>query len=219
MIIICYPLVIMGAMAAASAAAQIAAQQQAQAQGAAAEDAQRIESENAIEINRRRATGDYLTQTRLEETARMQEEESLAEKSSDVFRQANKTKGTGAASAAERGIAGRTVDQIAQEYDFAANLETGRLRENQKLANAQHNENIAANGTEYTNRVTSIQPYNMQPQKPVDYFGPVFGAASQLVQTDVNLTRSSPTATTGTRWLGETFSKTFGTTQPGTGGK
>lgn len=147
------------------------------------EEARRIEQQNAIDENRRRATHDYLTNTRLERLQQQQEVESVAQKTFDIGRESDRSVATSIASAAERGIAGRTVDQIASDFDFMANEETGRLNENQRRANLQHDENLRAAGTEWQNRVTSIKPYIKQPAKPIDFFGPIFKAGSEALQT------------------------------------
>lgn len=178
----CEPVTIsMGVMAAAGAAASIAGQQQAKKTHNKNEEARRLAQEDVIAENRRRTTEDYLTQTRLEMDQQSQEEAAVALKSNDVQRQTQRTIATGTASAAERGVAGRTVDQIASDFDFMSNEETGRLKENQKLANQQHQENIRGYGTQYSNRIADVKTYIPQPAKPVDYFSPIFGAVSQTV--------------------------------------
>jgi hypothetical protein len=196
----------MGTMAAGSAAMSIAGQFQAAGAHNSSEEARRIANQNAMDENRRRATHDYLTQTRLEREQQAQEVASVAQKSFDVRREATRSVGTALASAAERGVAGRTVDMIAADFDFMADEETGRLRANQKLANRQHDENIRASGTEWQNRVTSIQPYQKTPAKPIDFFGPVFQAGAQTLQTGVSTgafkgltapTSPAPTSTPG----------------------
>ncbi|MDR4470385.1 MAG: hypothetical protein MRJ68_19160 [Nitrospira sp.] len=149
----------------------------------AQEEARRIEQQNAIDENRRRATHDYLTNTRLERLQQQQEVESVAQKTFDIGRESDRSVATSLASAAERGVAGRTVDQIASDFEFMASEETGRLLLNQKRANQQHSENVRAAGTEWQNRVTSIKPYIKQPAKPIDFFGPIFKAGSEALQT------------------------------------
>ncbi len=175
----------MGAMAFAGAGMNIYGQFQARDQHNKVEEFRRLEQENVIEENRRRATHDYLTQTRIEQTQQQQEVESVAQKSVDIQQQASRSIATGMASAAERGVAGRTVDQIAQDFDFMANEETGRLRENQKLANMQHGENIRSYGTEYSNRIAAVKPYIKTPAKQIDWFGPIFQAGAQTLSTGV----------------------------------
>lgn len=180
----CEPVTLaMAGMGAAQAGMNIYGQFQARDQHNTVEEFRRLEQENVIEENRRRSTHDYITTTRLEREMQSQEEESLAQKVVDIHRQADSSIATGMASAAERGIAGRTVDQIAADFDFMANEETGRLRENQKLANMQHGENIRSYGTEYSNRIAAVKPYIKTPAKQIDFFGPLFQAGAQTLST------------------------------------
>lgn len=182
----CTPVMgLMAGLSAVQAGAGIYGQFQAQKQFNATEEMRRQQQEIAIEENRRRATYDYLNNVRLEQTQQSQEEASVAQKSMDVGRQATLNIATANASAAERGVAGRSVDQIAQDFDFMSNEETGRLQLNQKVANQQHQENIRSAGNEYSNRVASIKPYVKTPAKPIDFFGPVFQAGAQTINTGV----------------------------------
>ncbi len=178
----CEPVTLgLAAMGAASAGMNIYGQFQARDTYNSVEEYRRIEQENAIEENRRRATQDYLTNVRLEQEQQQQEYESVAQKSVDIQAQATRSVATGMASAAERGVAGRTVEMIAQDFDFMANEETGRLRENQRMADRQRSENIRGMGTEWQNRVTSIKPYVKTPAKQIDFFGPIFKAGVQTL--------------------------------------
>lgn len=197
----CAPMLMMGAMSAAQAGAGIYGQFQANKQHNAVEEMRRQQQEIAIEENRRRATSDYLNSTRLEQTQQHQEEQSVVVKSMDVAREAERSIATAEASAAERGVAGRTVDQIAADFEFMANEETGRLKQNQKIANQQHAENIRSLGNEYSNRVASVKPYIKQPAKPIDFFGPIFQAGAQTLATDVTLSKASRSAKTFTNWV------------------
>lgn len=182
----CAPaMLMMGALSAAQAGTSIYGQFQARKQHNAVEEMKRQHQEIAIEENRRRATDDYLNSVRLEQTQQHQEEQSVAVKSLDVAREATRTIATATASAAERGVAGRSVDQIAADFEFAANEETGRLKQNQKISNQQHSENIRSLGTEFTGRVSAMKPYIKQPAKPIDFFGPVFQAGAQTLNTGV----------------------------------
>lgn len=182
----CSPMMLgMGALSAASAGANIYGQFQSNKQHNAVEESRRQQQETAIEENRRRATNDYLNSVRLEQTQQHQEEQSVAVKSMDVTREATRTIAVGEASAAERNVSGRTVDQIASDFEFAANEETGRLKQNQKISNQQHTENIRSLGTEFSGRVTAVKPYIKQPAKPLDLFGPVFQAGAQTLNTGV----------------------------------
>lgn len=184
----CEPFTIAAAtMGVASAGMNIAGQFQAQGQHNATEEYRRIEQENVIEENRRRATHDYLTNVRLEQTQQQQEEEAVAQKGFDIEQQAKRSVATGMASAAERGVAGRTVDQIAADFDFMANEETGRLKYNQKLAEQQHFENVGIFGTEYKNRIAAVKPYVKTPAKQIDFFGPIFQAGVQTLNTGASV--------------------------------
>jgi len=101
----------------------------------------------------------------------------------DVSRQADAATGTAIASAAERGVAGRSVDQVVSDYQYQENLEIGRLRQNQDMRNVQHSENIAGYQDEFTQRVSAVKPYMPRPQAPVDYFGPIFGIGKDAAST------------------------------------
>jgi len=188
-------------MAVAGAATNVMGQIQAKKTGEMVEEARRIEQENMITETRRRATSDYLNQTRMEQDQQNQEEAAVAVKSRDVVRETTRSIATGDASAAERGVAGRTVDQIASDFDFMSNEETGRLKENQKLANTHHDEAKRGYATQFSQRVADARPYIKQPQKPIDYFGPVFGAGSQVAAADVSISQANPNANTITNML------------------
>ncbi len=122
----------MAAMGVAQAGMNIYGQFQARDVHNQTEEYRRLEQENTIEENRRRTTHDYITNVRLEQQQQDQEKASLAQKVVDVQMQADRSIATGMASAAERGVAGRTVDQIVADFDFLANEESGRLKENQE---------------------------------------------------------------------------------------
>lgn len=172
-----------GGMAAGQAGMDIYGQFQAQKTHNVNEEAKRMQQETVIEENRRRATKDYLTSVRLEQQQQTQEQDAVVQKSFDVKQQSNIAAATGIASAAERGVAGRTVDQIAQDFDTMANEETGRLKANQQVSNQQHGENISSFGNEYYNRVSAVKPYIKQSAAPIDFFGPIFKAGAQTLNT------------------------------------
>ena len=181
-VLTCEPVTIsMGVMAAASAAMAIKGQSDARKVAKGTEEARRIEQENVITENRRRATDDYLNSTRLEADQQSQEEAAVALKSSDVMRETRRSVATGNASAAERGVAGRTINDIAADFDFMSNEETGRLKQNQALANQQHQESVRGYKTQFSNRVADVKPYVPKSIAPVDYFGPIFQAGSQTL--------------------------------------
>jgi len=165
-----------GVAAVGAATTTIIAQNNARQTAKGTENLRAHEQDNAIIENRRRATQDFMTQVRLENTQQTQEQEVVAEKSIGVRTDARKAKGTALASAAERGVAGNAVDAVLSDYIFQQNQEITKLRINQHQQDVQHGENIAAFGTSYSNRIADVKPYVPQNIAPVDYFGPVFGA-------------------------------------------
>lgn len=182
----CEPVTIsMGVMAAVGAGLSIAGQSQQQSTAKEMERRKQAAQADLIQENRRRATKDYLQQVSGEQLQQRQETEAVAEKSFDIARQARQTTATGMASAAERGVTGRTIQQIAADYDTQADWETGRIKENQKFANIQHARKIQGYGDQFDYRQSAVKPYTPQAVAPVDYFGPIFGAAAQTVSTGV----------------------------------
>jgi len=163
----------------------------------ATEEARRIEQENMIMETRRRATGDYLDQTRMEREQQAQEEAAVALKGADIAKETRRSVATGTASAAERGVAGRSIDQINADYEFMANEEVGRIKANQAMANRQHAEVIRGMGTQFENRVADVRPYVKKAVAPVDYFGPAFQAVGQLGQLKMGLDAQSAIAAKG----------------------
>ncbi len=169
---------VMGSMAANKNAKQV-------------EEARRIEQENMITETRRRATSDYLDQTRMEREQQAQEEAAVALKGQDVAKETNRSIATGTASAAERGVAGRSIDQINADYEFMANEEVGRLKMNQAAANRQHDEAARGYGTQFENRVADVRPYVKKAVAPVDYFSPVFSTLGQLGDLSMRVEREN----------------------------
>ncbi len=147
------------------------------------EEARRIARDQQITENRRRATDDYLNQVRTEQLAQTQENAAVAQKSIDITHQRDNTVGTAVASAAERGVDGRTVDQIVQDYHFQSDTEAGRLRINQQGRDNQHFQNIQNYDRQYYNRITGTPTYAQQPVAPVDYFGPILALGGNLAKT------------------------------------
>ncbi len=166
----------------------------------AAEKRKRIAQEAAMAENRRRATYDYLRSVRLEQLQKSQEMESVAEKKADVTGQTREAVGTANASAAERGVGGRSLEAIIDDYHYQNTLETGRLSISQSQKNLQHGEVISAAKETAANRISDMKPYVEQPVAPVDYFGPVFGLAGNLgklaMASSHKQAPSSPTTTT-----------------------
>lgn len=173
----------MAAVSAGAAVTQIMGAQQAQATGEAEETARKIAQDGLIEENKRRSTEDYLTKVKLEQRAQMEEHEAVAMKGFDIKQQMIKSVGTATASAAERGVEGSTVDSIVSDFEFQANAEAGRIYQSQRNTDAQHTQNLEAARLERHYNNESMQPYIKKQQKPVDYFGPIFGAAAQTLGT------------------------------------
>jgi hypothetical protein len=144
------------------------------------EAAKKNATDDQIMENRRRATHDYLRDVRLENLQATQETEAMNEKANDAAHVTADAKGTAVASAAERGVAGNSLDSILNDFDFQQNQEVGRLRVNQAMKDQQHQENIAASGDEFSARASAIQPYIPRIQPPVDYFTPIFGLGAGL---------------------------------------
>jgi hypothetical protein len=145
-----------------------------------AEEAKRIEQDRVIAETRKRATQDYLTQVRLDQLQRTQEETAISEKAGDIVRQRDLTVSTAVSSAAERGVDGRSLDQILESYHFEASQETGRLYINQAMKNQQHGENQNQYLDQYGQRFNSQKAYQKKPIAPVDYFSPIFGAVGDM---------------------------------------
>lgn len=162
------------------AAMGIIGSQQANKAAKATEENRRIAQEYAISENRKRATADYLNAIRMETVQAAQEHESVAERSTDITRQRDNTVGTAAASAAERGVDGRSLDQVIASYHMEADTEIGRLKANQRMKDRAHGESIVAADRGYYNRITGMQSYAPKQVKPVDYFSPIFGAVGDL---------------------------------------
>lgn len=173
----CEPATLTGAslvIAAAGAGTSIAGQgqqrsaaQQVEEQKAAAVNAQIIE-------NRRRATADYIAQVQDEQLQRAQEEQALVEKELDLARHERDANSKAVVAASESGVTGQSLAAIQQDYRLQTDQAAARLGVNQDMANYQHKRNIDAMGVVYQNRATSVQPYQKQQVKPVDYFGPIF---------------------------------------------
>lgn len=144
------------------------------------EAAQKNAVDDQIIENRARATKDYLRDVRLEQLQSEQENQAVQEKAGGFARNTLEAKGTAVASAAERGVSGRSLDIILADFDFQQNQEVGRLRINQQMKDQQHKENAGGYGDQFTARVTAVKPYIPRTQPPVDYFTPIFGLAGGL---------------------------------------
>jgi len=171
-----------GTMAAGGAAMNIIGQNTTRQMNKGYENQKKNAQDDLIIENRRRATHDYLRQVRLEQSQQVQETQSLVEQSQDVARQTSGAGGQAKASAAERGVAGNSLEMIINDYEFQQNQEVGRLRINQEMKNKQHTENIGGFNDQFDQRIAAVKPYVPRTQPPVDYFGPIFGAVGTTVQ-------------------------------------
>ena len=178
----CEPVSIaMGTMAVAGATTNIIGQNTTRQMNKGYENQKKNAQDDLIIENRKRATSDYLRQVRLEQLQTTQEEQSLVEEKGDVAKQTAAATGQSKASAAERGVAGNSVEAIVADYEFQQNQEVGRLRMNQDAKNAQHTENVAGYNDQFDQRIAAVKPYVPRVQPPVDYFGPIFGAGSSIM--------------------------------------
>ena len=167
-----------GGLAASGAATSIIGQNTTRQLNKGTENQKRIAQDDLIIENQRRATKDYLRQVRLEQLQETQEGQAVAEQGQDIRKQRLDAEGQARASAAERGVAGNSLETIVGDYEFQQDQETGRLRANQEMKNVQHGENIEGFKDQFDQRVTAVKPYVPRTQAPVDYFGPIFGALS-----------------------------------------
>ncbi len=160
--------------------------QRAQNEAASQVEQQKSEAVNEqIQENRRRATADYLAKVQDEMLQEYQEKQRLAEQELDISRKGRAAGASANVAAAESGVSGQSLAAIHADYAFQQEQAKGRLGITQDWANYAHKRQIDAYGVEWNNRATSIQPYQKQPVKPVDYFGPVFGAIGQSLNTGV----------------------------------
>jgi hypothetical protein len=173
-------------MAAGGAAMNIIGQNTTRQMNKGYENQKKNAQDDLIIENRRRATHDYLRQVRLEQLQQTQETQSLSEQGQDVSKQASGATGQARSDAAERGVAGNSVEMIVNDYEFQQNQEVGRLRQNQEMKNAQHTENTAGYKDQFDQRIASVKPYIPRVQPPVDYFGPVFGAIGSTMSAGSN---------------------------------
>lgn len=179
--------IVAGSMMAAGAVSSIAAQQNARQVEKGNENAKKNAQDDLIIENRKRATHDYLRDVRLENLQSTQETEALTEHANDAAHTTADAKGEAVASAAERGVAGNSLDQVLNDFDFQQNQEVGRLRVNQAMKDQQHQEQIGAYGDQFSARAAAVQPYIPRIQPPVDYFTPIFGLGAGLAGATKNL--------------------------------
>ena len=167
--LLCEPMtIIAGTAMAAGAASSIVSANNARQTAKGTENAKKNAQDDLILENQRRATHDYLREVRLENLQATQETEALTEKANDAAHVTSDAKSTAIASAAERGVAGNSLDQIINDFNFQQNQEVGRLRVNQSMKDQQHRENIAGYGDQFSARASAEQPYIPRAQPPVD---------------------------------------------------
>jgi hypothetical protein len=165
------------AIAGASAGTSIMGQR-AQSEAASQVEDQRAQAvEDQQTETRKRATADYLAMIQDIQLQQSQERQALAEQEMDLSRKERSAVSQAVVASSESGVVGQSLEAIKADYRYQQDLIAGRLGLNQKNADYQHTRDIQAAGVTYNNRVTGIQPYQKQPVKPVDYFGPIFGVA------------------------------------------
>ncbi|MCW5797205.1 MAG: hypothetical protein KIT40_01785 [Nitrospira sp.] len=166
-------------VAAMGAGASIYGQQQQHEAAQAVEDQKAAAVDEQIVETRKRATADFLAKVQDEQLAQAQEQQALAEKENDLAKAERSGRATATVAAAESGVAGQTLADIQNDYRLQMDQAAVRLGVNQENQDYQHKRNIEAFTTEYYNRANAVKPYQKAPVKPVDYFGPIFSAASQ----------------------------------------
>ncbi|MBS0169421.1 MAG: hypothetical protein JSR62_03635 [Nitrospira sp.] len=164
-------------MAAAGAGASLYGQSQ-QHEAAEQVEQQKADAVNEqITTNRKRATEDYLQTVEDEMLQQAQEKQALAVKEQDLYKAERAGASSAKVAAAESGVVGQYLEAIQADYRRQTDEAAMRLGVNQGNADYQHTRNIEAATTIYNNRSTSVMPYQKNPVKPVDWFGPIFGVA------------------------------------------
>ncbi|ULA59505.1 MAG: hypothetical protein LZF60_140044 [Nitrospira sp.] len=172
-------------VAAMGAGASIYGQHQ-QNEAASQVEQQRAEAvDEQIHENRKRATADYLQKVEDEILADSQEKQALAEKQHDLDRNERAAGATAKVTAAESGVAGQTLADIQQDYRYQVEQTKARLGLNQENSSYQHSRMIDAYRTEYENRANAVKPYQKNPVKPTDWFGPLFSVAQAGLNTGI----------------------------------
>lgn len=177
----CEPLTLAAAstgIAAMGAGASIYGQTQQNSAASQVEQQKEDAVNDQIAETRTRATSDFLAKVQDEMLQQSQEQQALAEKENDLAKAERAGVSTSTVSAAESGVAGQSLAAIQNDYRLQMDEAAARLGVNQKNADYAHTRMIEAYRTEYNNRANSIKPYQKNPVKPVDYFGPIFNVAS-----------------------------------------
>lgn len=170
-------------IAGAGAGASIAGQTERQKAARTVEQQKQDAVAKQIETNRVRATEDYIASVTDERTQQDQEHQALTEQELDIAKKGRDATSQARVAAAESGVAGQSLAIIEQDYQMQMEVAKGRLKTNQQWADANHERRIDAYGRQYTNRVSSVQPYAQQAVPVVDYFGPIFGIAQTGLDT------------------------------------
>jgi len=199
--------------AAASAAMSIQGQQNARKMAIDQEEQKRQAQEVAITEERSRATKDYLRQLRQEGEQARQEALNARSETIEVDRQADQVESSAIASAAERGVDGRSLSIILNDYAFQENREVGILKENLRTKNQQHTENITGYQDQFDQRVTQMKSYVPRPQAPVDYFGPILGAVGTISSGAMSSGLLKPGASGNLNNIGNTTTQQTSATQ------
>lgn len=142
--------------------------------------------QDQIAENQKRATADYLAQVSDENLKMTQEHQSNAEQFNDNTKTQRRGDADAEVAAAEGNVAGHNLDAIHNDYQMQTDFVNGRIATNQQWADYQHTRNDQGYANAYYNRATSIQPYQKAVQPPVDYFGPIFGAAGNTTRTGLD---------------------------------
>lgn len=125
--------------------------------------------------NRSMATNAFLHQLQAENMMRSQEEQAMAEKGHDLSIARMQAQGTAKAAAADSGVGGASLDALLDDFNRQESMMLGRLDLNQQFSEQARTSRVAGYGHTFTQRVTSIQPFNPSPVANVDYLSPILG--------------------------------------------
>ncbi len=184
----CLPVV--AAVAAAGAVSNIIGQNTSRQLAKGVENQKRLAVEEQIAANQKRATSDYVQSVSDENLKMTQEHQSNAEKFNDNATKQRAGDADANVAAAEGNVAGHNLDAVHSDYQMQTDKANGRISTGQQWADYQHTRNDQGYAKTYENRATSIQPYQQHIQAPVDYFGPIFGAAGNVAAASTNKSSS-----------------------------
>lgn len=172
-----------GVAATGGAVTNIIGQNDARQLAKGTQNQQALAVQEQIASNDQRATADYLQSVSDENAKMTQEHQANAEQFNDNAKAQRAGDADANVAAAEGNVAGHNLDEIHNDYQMQTDFANGRIATNQQWADYQHTRNDQGYANTLVNRENSIQPYQMQVQNPVDYFGPVFSAAGQISNT------------------------------------